>query len=126
MTDISKNPQQFKELFKRYPKTFITADANYDDMGSEFGANTVNLDDIRLNDFEYEVGAIPSGSSDYDELFGPRNEQDRLAAMFRGRNGSQTDLDDQRFPQFNYDLPNTVADSQTMSELERLNKLLIK
>ena len=69
---LTKRKNEFKELFKRYPKTFITSDVNYEDMRPETGAQTVFLDPS-VSDFEYQVGAIPSCSSGYDEQFGPRN-----------------------------------------------------
>lgn len=41
IVDISQNPEKYKELFKKYPRDFITADVRY-----KKPPETLNFDDI--------------------------------------------------------------------------------
>ena len=117
MVNMSKHPNNFKKLFEKYPMTHITADVDskrpYSDQRS------VRAGEIFLD------GLDEIASSQEEKVFGPRNEEDRLAALARDRKGSISMLDNNPFPRFNYDLPGELSDHENMEELERLNKLLV-
>lgn len=116
MVDISKHPEQFKRLFEKYPKTFITADINQLFSNPYGDINSLNVGDIYLDGLDSEGN---------ERLFAPQNEEDRLFALNRNRKGSMSLMENMPFPQFNYNLPDSQNDLESMAELERLNKVLI-
>lgn len=115
IVDISQNPEKYKELFKKYPRDFITADVRY-----KKPPETLNFDDIFYT-ADPETGEVRQRGP-YD----PATDLDREAAERRGLNRSGDEMGYAQFPNFNADLPQfNESDIDSMAELREFNRLLI-
>lgn len=114
--DISRDPAKFKELFRRYPNSFVTADVAFKPP-----PQTLNIDDIFCEVVDPETGIVRSRN-----LFDPLTESDRIAASRRNRNGSAGSMEEAGFPNFNLELPEFMeSDVNSMAELNEFNRMLI-
>ena len=121
LVDISRDPKRFKELFKKYPNSFVTADVAYKEPPTP--PQVINMDDIFWEVVDPETGIVRSRNP-----FDPISELDRIAASNRNRNGSFGSMEEANFPQFNRELPDFNAfesDIDSMAELNEFNKMLI-
>ncbi|CAI2372043.1 unnamed protein product [Moneuplotes crassus] len=116
IVNLSEDPNKFKELFKKYPGNFISADVDYKPP-----KKIINMNDILDNQGEGEGDNFGRGGP-----FDPANEDDLRLAHLRNSNKSDMDMENDDHPQFNSELPYfNESDKSSMAELRDFNKLLI-
>lgn len=121
LVDISRDPKRFKELFKKYPNSFVTADVEYKDP--PVPPQIINMDEMFCEVVDPETGIIRNRNP-----FDPISDLDRMAASNRDRNGSAGSMEEARFPRFNNEVPDfNIFESEvdSMAELNEFNRMLI-
>lgn len=121
IVDISRDPKKFKELFRKYPNSFVTADVPYKEPPKP--PQVINMDDMFCEIVDPETGIVRSRNP-----FDPINDLDRMAASQRDRNGSAGSMEEAKFPRFNNELPDfNIFESEidSMAELNEFNRMLI-
>jgi len=110
--DISNDPKKYKELFKKYPGNFITADKAFENPFVKHNSDSL-----------YEIDSV-TGERRLKGQFDPINDDDRKATMHRNQSGS--DMENISFPEFNTNLPQfNEDDAGAMAELKNMNKMLM-
>ena len=56
LVDISRDPKRFKELFKKYPNSFVTADVEYKDP--PVPPQIINMDEMFCEVVDPETGIV--------------------------------------------------------------------
>jgi hypothetical protein len=116
IVNISNDPRKYRELFKKYPLSYVTADVEY-----KKPPEVLNIDDIYLDEIDSATGERRL-MNPFDPLF----DDERELANKRRLNRSDGDMENPDFPEFNMNLPRfNEKDPGIMSELKSLNRALI-
>ena len=114
IVDISQDPAKFKELFKKYPRNFVTADVLYKPPPP-----VLNINELFSNQGEGDLEG-------HKDPFDPTNPHDKRLANLRIDNKSDNDMENEDHPQFNSELPIfNESDKSSIAELRNFNKMLI-
>jgi rhodanese-related sulfurtransferase len=122
LVDISRHPEKYKELFKKYPQNYITTSVLKRYKDKRIDPNDILIDGI--DDEDYNEGIIPG--NEY-QIYDPRNALERAVAEKRNSEHSIDSMGDVPYPQFNLELPqiNIESELDSMAELGEYNKLLV-
>lgn len=116
---MSRDPKRYKNLFKKYPKSYVSKNVEYK-MNRWLDPEQIYIDGLegdvenRLPGHEYQA-------------FAPLSVLERAAANRRGSRGSLDSMEEVPFPQFNSELPviNIESEIDSMAELGEFNMMLI-